>query len=343
MGEALLEIHRVEFLFLVRREKLAGQDVGADERVAAHDVFVERGQERFVKFQLVVAGGAGRFVLQQFQVERELRHFHGLRVNVHAVDVGQQDFAFLLERQVQAVVAFHHVALFGLAGVVVVKLGVMANQQIIDAQQERAAAAGDVGKAHFGNLRGRFAVNQFADGVFDDVADDVFGRVINAAGLADFGLFLQPGAFVGGDDDLAEKTFVNAAEDVNGNGVEIVGRIEMGQAFADAGEGFVVQLEAGGVEDFVLFIDDAVVDAVEPAGFGDEILPGAAFVAEIGDAVLRLDVFVFEEAQEDEAIQRALGEFGQGVAVEFGILVFEGAGEFVAELVQFFEKLVVNV
>ena len=143
------------------------------------------------------------------------------------------------------------------------------------------------------NLPGRFAGNQFADGVFDDVADDVFGRVIDAASLADFGLFLQPGAFVGGDDDLAEKAFVDAAEDVDGNGVEIVGRIEMGQSFADAGEGFVVQLEAGGVEDFVLFIDDAVVDAVEPAGFGDEILPGGALVAEIGDAVLRFDVFVF--------------------------------------------------
>ena len=90
------------------------------------------------------------------------------------------------------------------------------------------------------------------------------------------------------------------------------------------------------------FIDDAVVDAVEPAGFGDEILPGGALVAEIGDAVLRFDVFVFEEAQENEAIQRALGEFGERFAVELGIVVFEGAGEFVAEFVQFFEKRVVN-
>ena len=134
--EALLEIHRVEFLFLVRREKLAGQNVGADERVAAHDVFVERGQECFVKFHLVAAGGAGRFVLQQFQVERELRHFHGLRVNVHAVDVGQQNFAFLLEREVQAVVAFHQIALFRLAGVLVVIGGVVADEQVIDAQQK---------------------------------------------------------------------------------------------------------------------------------------------------------------------------------------------------------------
>ena len=98
-------------------------------------------------------------------------------------------------------------------------------------------------------------------------------------------------------------------------------------------------LEAGRVEDFVLFIDDAVVDAVETAGFGDEILPGGALVAEIGDVVLRFDVFVFEEAQENEAIQRALGEFGQGLAVEIGIGIFEGAGEFVAEFVQVLQEL----
>ena len=92
----------------------------------------------------------------------------------------------------------------------------------------------------------------------------------------------------------------------------------------------------------MLFIDDAVVDAVEPAGFGDEILPGGALVAEIGDAVLRFDVFVFEEAQENEAIQRALGEFGEGVAVEFGIVIFEGAGEFVAEFVQVLEEIFIH-
>ena len=57
----------------------------------------------------------------------------------------------------------------------------------------------------------------------------------------------------------------------------------MGKPFADAGEAVVIQLEAGRVEDFVLFIDDAVVDAVETAGFGNEILPGGSLVAEVGD------------------------------------------------------------
>jgi len=35
--KALLEIHRIEFLFVVRREKLAGQNVRANERVLASD------------------------------------------------------------------------------------------------------------------------------------------------------------------------------------------------------------------------------------------------------------------------------------------------------------------
>jgi hypothetical protein len=50
------------------------------------------------------------------------------------------------------------------------------------------------------------------------------------------------------------------------------------RAVSGAGEVVVIQLEAGRVEDFVLFIDDAVVDAVEAAGFGNEILPGGTVV-----------------------------------------------------------------
>ena len=151
----------------------------------------------------------------------------------------------------QAVVALARVALFGLAGIVVVILRVVAQQQIINAQQKRAAAARDVGKAHFGNLCGRLAFNQFADGVFDNVADDVFRRVINAAGLADFRLFLDSGALVRRHDHLAEKPFVNAAENVNRDGVEIVRRIDMAKGFANSGKLVVVHFEGWRVENGV--------------------------------------------------------------------------------------------
>ena len=125
---------------------------------------------------------------------------------------------------------------------------------------------------------------------------------------------------------------------MDGNGVEIVPGIEVREFFADVGEHVVVHLEGRFIEDGVFFIDDAVVDAVEPTRFADEIFPRRAFVAEVSDAVLRLDVFVFEETQEDETIQGALGDFGQRLAVEFGITILEGVGEFVPVLIQLLQE-----
>ena len=90
-----------------------------------------------------------------------------------------------------------------------------AHQQIEDFEQERAAAAGDVGKAHSGDVGGRLALDGLAHGIGDDVADDVFGRVINAARLADFRLFHHPRAI---GDDFAQEPFVNAAQNVDRDG-----------------------------------------------------------------------------------------------------------------------------
>ncbi len=92
------------------------------------------------------------------------------------------------------------------------------------------------------------------------------------------------------------------------------------------------------VKNVVLLEDDAVVDAVEAAAGGDEILPGRAFVAEAGRPGARLDAFVFEKADEDEAVEGALGHFGERFAVEIGIVVLEGAGRAVAVFVEFSRK-----
>src|SRR5581483_1594751 len=95
--KALLKIHRIEFPFLLGGEKLAAQDVGADQRVATDDVLVQRGQERFVKFQLIIPGGAWCLVLQKLEIKRELRHLNSLRIDVDAIDVVEEDFALLLQ------------------------------------------------------------------------------------------------------------------------------------------------------------------------------------------------------------------------------------------------------
>ena len=62
---------------------------------------------------------------------------------------------------------------------------------------------------------GDFAFEQLADGVLDDVIDDVGGRVVDAAGLADLGLFLDLGLVAGGQaDHLAQELLVDLAEDL---------------------------------------------------------------------------------------------------------------------------------
>ena len=117
------------------------------------------------------------------------------------------------------------IAFFSLAGVLIVPDAVIGQEQVVHAEKKRAAAACDVGKPHFRNLDRRFSLNEFSDGVFDDIADDVFRCVINAASLADFWLFFDAYALVGGNDDLPQEALVNGPENMNGDGVEVVGRI----------------------------------------------------------------------------------------------------------------------
>ncbi|GDY23422.1 hypothetical protein LBMAG56_47690 [Verrucomicrobiota bacterium] len=201
----------------------------------------------------------------------------------------------------------------------------IAEQTVKDAEQERAAATGYVSEAELGNLGRSFARNHPTDGVLNYVADDVFRRVINAASLADFGLFLDAGALVGGDDDLAKEAFVNAAEDVNRNRVEVVDRIEMTELSADVGKGVIVNLRLV-IEPLVVLVNSAIVNFVEAAGFSEEILPRGTLGTEVGDPVLRLDMFVFQETEKDEAVEGALGEFGQRFAIKVGIPVLKSAG-----------------
>ena len=126
----------------------------------------------------------------------------------------------------------------------------------------------------------RLAGNKLADCVLDDIADNVLGSVIDATGLANFGFLLDLNTLVRGDDDLAEKAFVDRAEDMNWNGVEVVRRIDVGEILADVCEDVVGHTEAGLVENGVVFEDNAVVNAVEPAARRNEVFPRRAFVAE---------------------------------------------------------------
>ena len=81
----------------------------------------------------------------------------------------------------------------------------------------------------FRRLLGRFAFQQFADRVFDDVVDDISGRVVDAAGFADFGLLFNSDAPFRrprcGLDDFAQEAFVDLPEDIGGMTENLIGAL----------------------------------------------------------------------------------------------------------------------
>ena len=172
----------------------------------------------------------------------------------------------------------------------------------------------------------------------DDVVHDVGGRVVDAAGLLDLGLFLDHGAVAFGEaDDLAEELLVDLAEDVGGEDGELVGaardsrgRLRMSR------EELVVEVEGQGelVGGFVaallrLEVEEAGVVAV--VGLLEELAEArvdAVAVDEGAEAAVVLDAAVFADAQEDDAVNDALDgevEFALG---ELGVAEGEVAGEF---------------
>ena len=115
-----------------------------------------------------------------------------------------------------------------------------------------------------GQLRRASPFDLPADGVLDDVIDDVGRRVVDAAGLADLGLFLDLGLVAGRQPDhLAQEPLVDGSQDFDGQDAEVIGRtVGEVQALQDRLENLVVdrQLRRDAVGVFV--------DAVVPSGSG---------------------------------------------------------------------------
>ena len=245
------------------------------------------------------------------------------------------------------------VFLFGPGGGVVVGVVVEipGEEEVVGAKEEGAGAAGGVEDAEFFDLFGGFAGDERAGGLADDVVHDVGGRVVDAAGFADLGLFLDL-HLVGAVelDDLAEELFVDVAEDVGGDdgeGVGALGPVEGGEDFLEDG---VVEIEGEGetVGGFVaaLFggeVEEARVVA-EVGAF--ENLAQARVDARAGGEGLELaeglDAAVLGDAQEDDAVEDALDGEVEFAFVE-GVALGEVDGEELAPVFQVGEEVVVEL
>ena len=104
-------------------------------------------------------------------------------------------------------------------------IGFVPVHQVLEGpQQEGTGAAGGVHDLDLGSLVGGFAFQQLPNGVFNDVIHDVLGGVIDAAGFAHLGLFLDlclvPGRQA---DHLAQKLLINLPKDLDRNLFEDIG------------------------------------------------------------------------------------------------------------------------
>jgi hypothetical protein len=153
------------------------------------------------QLELLEAQGLAGFALQHLEQQGELGDLHGLGVDVHAIQVGQQDALALAhgeapaaftptlalprrgggnKRAAQPGVPAPGEFLRPLGGVL---LQVPVQQVLVGADEEGTGAAGGVADAQFFRLPGRSAFQQPAHGLADDVVDDVGGGVVDAAGL----------------------------------------------------------------------------------------------------------------------------------------------------------------
>ena len=119
---------------------------------------------------------------------------------------------------------------------------------LVSAQQERPAPASHVQDAErrpvpaAGQLGRALALDLPAHRVLDDVIDDVGRRVVDAAGLADFGLLLDLGLVAGRQPDhLAQEPLIDGPQDFDGQDAEVIGRtVGEVQALQDRLENLVV-------------------------------------------------------------------------------------------------------
>ena len=203
-------------------------------------------------------------------------------------------------------------------------------QVLIGTGEEGAAAAGGIEDAQLGRCVRCHPFQQRADGVLDDVVDDIARRVIDAAGFAHFGFFFDRDdwssiAIAAHFDDLAEEALVDLAEDVGADDRELVaafGRIEIvDDAAQDAVDDVDFQGQSIGLRaGFVGRVEVEEAGVVAPVGGAVKLLDLAVDIAADGggafQAAVAFEVAVFGDAQEDDAVDGALHQVVEFALVE---------------------------
>ena len=125
-------------------------EIRADEGVAAFDVAVQIGQHAGVQKFLFAGNRLLGFAFKHFEKQRKLGDLHGLRVNIHAVNIVEQNsFAFVEWSDSTRRCGSDKVRAFCLWRVFRDHFGSVSFQMpveqiLISAQQKRAGTAGGV-------------------------------------------------------------------------------------------------------------------------------------------------------------------------------------------------------
>ena len=196
-------------------------------------------------------------------------------------------------------------------------------------------------------LGGALACNLPADGVLDDVIDDVGWRVIDAAGLADLGLFLHFGLMARRQaNDFAEKLLVNVAENFDWQNLKSIRRrkVQVGQ---DRLEDFVVHNQArrqlvrfAFQAGFILEMEQAgIVFVVGPAAnVLNKMAVDLRAFRQLEQPLLLLHTPIFGHAEKNDTVDRELHRLVQVFRGKFRIAQGHVAREGFPPALDFFQE-----
>ena len=133
-----------------------------DQTIPVLDILAQVRQNGLVKERALLGQFAFAQIFQRLQRKREARHFHGLRVDVHAEEIVLQDVAleFGGQADLSALITVERLTITLLLARARKIILVPLDQLIIRAQQERARTARRVKHFQLGRVRWSFAIFQ---------------------------------------------------------------------------------------------------------------------------------------------------------------------------------------